>query len=127
MQRLRVGVADDEFAPDQIGADHVVDRVAAGAADPDDGDAGLQLLLVLRDAQVDHRTALHARCGWYAFRPMSRPPSRAIAADRSELLTSLVHSKVLTPHSILRDFARFRYSGGKPASPRFISTPAPSV
>ena len=56
-QRLGVGVADDELARLQVRPDHVVDGVAAGAADPDDGDAGLQLLLVPRDAEIDHAFA----------------------------------------------------------------------
>ena len=42
-QRLRVGVGDDELDALQVGADHVVDGVAAGAADADDGDPRLQL------------------------------------------------------------------------------------
>ncbi len=41
-QRLRVGVGDDEVDARQPGHDHVVDRVAAGAADPDNDDAGLE-------------------------------------------------------------------------------------
>ena len=76
LQRLRVGVADDELAADQVRPDHVVDRVAAGAADPDDGDARLQLLLVLRDAEIDHDFALHA-CAAVMIRPVRVPrPSR---------------------------------------------------
>jgi len=55
---LRVGVADDELAADQVRADHVVDRIAAGATDADDGDAGLQLLLFLGDAYSDAHTFL---------------------------------------------------------------------
>ena len=35
-QRLRVGIGDDEFNALQPGGDHVVDGVAAGAADADD-------------------------------------------------------------------------------------------
>jgi len=34
-ERLGLGVADDEFDALEIGADHVVDRIAAGAADAD--------------------------------------------------------------------------------------------
>ncbi len=41
-QRLRIGVGDDEFDALQVGADHVVDGVAAGAADTDHGDPGME-------------------------------------------------------------------------------------
>ena len=41
-QRLRVGVGDDEVDAGEAGDDHVVDRVAAGAADAADHDARLQ-------------------------------------------------------------------------------------
>src|ERR1700712_523543 len=40
---LRVGVGDDEIDPLQPGGDHVVDGVAARAADAEYGDSGLQL------------------------------------------------------------------------------------
>ena len=53
-QRLGVGVGGDELAPHHVRADHVVDGIPPGAANPDDGDAGLKLLLVLRDAKIDH-------------------------------------------------------------------------
>src|SRR5262249_25046081 len=65
--RLRVGVADDELAADQVRADHVVDRVAAGAANANHGDAGLQLLLFFGDAHSDAhallREVLDVLCG----------------------------------------------------------------
>ena len=41
-QRLRVGVGDDEVAALQAGRDHVVDGVAAGAADAEHGDPRLE-------------------------------------------------------------------------------------
>ena len=41
-QRLGVGVGDDEIDAVEAGDDHVVDRVAAGAADAADHDARLQ-------------------------------------------------------------------------------------
>ena len=41
-QRLGVGVRDDELAAEEAGLDHVVDGVAAGAADPEHGDARLE-------------------------------------------------------------------------------------
>ena len=51
-QRLRIGVGDDEIDAAQAGRDHVVDGVAAGAADADDGDARLQVGQ-LRQLQLD--------------------------------------------------------------------------
>ena len=60
LQRLRVGVADDEFAADQVRPDHVVDGIPAGTADPDHGNARLKLVLVLRDAEIDHSVPLRA-------------------------------------------------------------------
>ena len=41
----------------------VVSLAQPGAASPDDGNAGLQLLLVLRDAEIDHSATLHASRG----------------------------------------------------------------
>ena len=41
-QRLRVGVGDDELDALEAAVDHVVDGVAAGAADADHGDARLE-------------------------------------------------------------------------------------
>ena len=43
-QGLGIGVGDDEFDPFEMGVDHVVDGVAAGAADPQHHDAGPQFL-----------------------------------------------------------------------------------
>ena len=39
----------------QIGADHVVHGVAAGAADTDDGDAGMERVVFFGNSNVDHR------------------------------------------------------------------------
>ena len=41
-QGLRVGVRDDELDAFELGRDHVVDGVAAGAADAEHGDSGTQ-------------------------------------------------------------------------------------
>ena len=51
-QRLRVGVGDDEVAALQAGRDHVVDGVAAGAADTEHGDPRLEFPDV-RHLQID--------------------------------------------------------------------------
>ena len=59
-QRLSVGIASHELAPDQIRADHIVDGVSAGAPHANNGNAGLHLLLVPRNAQIDHAVPL--RC-----------------------------------------------------------------
>ncbi len=45
-QGLGVGVGDDEFDAFQPGFDHVVDGIAAGAADTEHGDAGDAISLV---------------------------------------------------------------------------------
>jgi hypothetical protein len=60
LQRLGVRVADDEFASDQVRPDHVVDGIPPGAADADDGNARLKLVLVFRDAEIDHSVPLRA-------------------------------------------------------------------
>jgi hypothetical protein len=44
VERLRVGVGDDEIDTLDIGCDHVRDRVAARAADTDHADPRLQLI-----------------------------------------------------------------------------------
>src|SRR6185312_6273584 len=69
------GVADDKLAADQVRPDHVVDGIPPGAADPDDGNAGLKLLLVPRDAKIDHALALHA-CA-FVIVPAALPCRRA--------------------------------------------------
>ena len=51
-ERLGVGVGDDELAADQAELDHVVDGVAAGAADAEHGDPGLEFPDV-RNLQID--------------------------------------------------------------------------
>ncbi len=61
-ERLRVGIRHDEIDTLEPGADHVVDRVAAGAADTEHGDARLELTDV-GDFQIDSHDCLffHAR------------------------------------------------------------------
>ena len=65
-QRLRVGVGDDEVDALQARRDHVVDRVAAGAADAEHGNARLHLTNV-GNLQIDahglplHVTGVHCR------------------------------------------------------------------
>ena len=44
-QRLRIRVGDDEINPFELLLDHVVDRIAAGPADPENGDPGFQFFL----------------------------------------------------------------------------------
>jgi hypothetical protein len=44
-QRLRVGVGDDEIDALKLLFDHVVDRIAACAADTEHGDTGFQVFL----------------------------------------------------------------------------------
>ena len=59
-QRLSVGIAGHELAPDQVRADHIVDGISAGAPHANNSNAGLHLLLVSRNAQIDHAVPL--RC-----------------------------------------------------------------
>src|SRR6185437_4468113 len=56
--RLRVRIADEELAADEVGADHVVDGVAAGAADADHSDPRLQRLLVPGNAEIDRHAVV---------------------------------------------------------------------
>ena len=56
-ERLRVGVGDDEVDALKTGRDHVVDGVAAGAADPEHGDPRLQLTDI-GDLQIDGHVCL---------------------------------------------------------------------
>ena len=63
VERLRVGVGDDEIDALDVGVDHVGDRVAAGAADADHADPGPKLLH-FRPDEID------AHC------PVSPMPSR---------------------------------------------------
>ena len=44
VERLRVGVGDDEIDPLHVALDHVGDGVAAGAADADDADPRAKLV-----------------------------------------------------------------------------------
>ena len=62
LQRLRVGVADDEVHAFQVRLDHVVDGVAAGPADAEHGDARLQLGLDLGNGHVDHAVQASTTC-----------------------------------------------------------------
>ena len=64
-QRLRVGVGDDEVDPGEPGDDHVVDGVAAGAADAAHHDAGLQFPQ-FGSLQIDRHSLPH---------PVGRPPA----------------------------------------------------
>ena len=51
-QRLRVGIGDDELHPIEAAFDHVVDGVAAGTPDPENGDARLEFGEV-RNGKID--------------------------------------------------------------------------
>ena len=75
-ERLGVGVGDDEIDALEPGADHVVDGVAAGAADPEHGDPRLQLTDV-GDFQVDGHG-----CLFFHRRACSTPGPGRSAAGR---------------------------------------------
>ena len=71
-QRLGVGVGDDEIDALQAGLDHVVDGVAAGAADAEHGDPRLQLTDV-GDLQIDGHV-----CLFFLARALSRALPRPV-------------------------------------------------
>ena len=52
-QRLAIGVRHQEIDPVKVGIDHVVDGIAASAANTDNGDARTQFLHGLRNGQID--------------------------------------------------------------------------
>ena len=67
-ERLRVGIGDDEVDALQAGRDHVVDRIAAGAADAEHGDARFHFANV-GDRQIDgHVCLMSARAAGLALR-----------------------------------------------------------
>ena len=60
---LRVGVGDDEIDALQTGGDHVVDGIAARAADTEHGDAGPQLANI-RGGEIDGHGCLSITRAW---------------------------------------------------------------
>ena len=96
-QRLRVGVADYELAPDQIRADHVVDGVSPGAAHPDHRDAGFHLVLVLWDAQVDHAVVPHKSCLYDPRSDRSGLPPRWLTRARASNNVEFASKVLLQP------------------------------
>ena len=58
-ESLRIGVGDDELDPLKPALDHVVDGIAAGTSNAENGDAGLEIGEV-RNGQID---------GHFAWRP----------------------------------------------------------
>ena len=57
-QRLAIGVRHQEINAVEIGTDHVVDGIAAGAADTDHGDTRAKFLHGLRNGQIDGHDCL---------------------------------------------------------------------
>ena len=55
LQRLRIGVGDDEFDALKVLVDHVVDRVAPGTTDAENRDARLQFVAL----RIDHQIQCH--------------------------------------------------------------------
>ena len=74
-QGLGIGVGDDEVDALEAGADHVVDGVAAGAADPEHSDPRFQLPYV-GDLQVDAHGCL------FIARALEAPAGRRSAAGK---------------------------------------------
>ena len=58
--RLCICIGDDKIDAFQILADHVVDRIAAGATDANNGNTGFELILLLRGGEIDGHTNLHS-------------------------------------------------------------------
>jgi hypothetical protein len=61
LQRLRIGVADEEFDSLHIGADHVGDGVSACPADTDHGDLRSQIVHFGWQEFDTHRFSLPSR------------------------------------------------------------------
>jgi hypothetical protein len=55
LESLRVGVGDDELDPLELLLDHVVHRIAAGAAHAEHGDPGLEIFLPRKRKIECHR------------------------------------------------------------------------
>ena len=60
-KRLRIGVGHDKVDPLEARRDHVVDRVAAGAADADNGQARFDVD-EFRQLKLDAHNALRIIC-----------------------------------------------------------------
>ena len=85
VERLRVGVGDDEIDALDVGVDHVGDGVAAGAADADHADPGAKLLHFRTDEIDAHDQSPH---GAVASRRVSLSPfARSDSSDASKKLT----------------------------------------
>ena len=83
---------DDELAADQAELDHVVDGVAAGAADAEHGDAGLEFPDV-RNVQIDSH-CLASRLwapGSAVLLFMAKRGRRAAGSDSKSQKLSLIH------------------------------------
>jgi hypothetical protein len=62
-KRLPIGVRDKEIDSIEVRVDHVVDGIAASAANTDDGDARTQFLHCLWNGQIDGHETLPAAVG----------------------------------------------------------------
>ena len=93
-ERLRVGVGDDEVDALEAGRDHVVDGIAAGAADAEHGDPRLELTDV-GDFQIDGHV-----CLFFPARASSTPgPGRSATGRCDVLAAKLVASEALAKPS----------------------------
>ena len=84
-QRLGVGIGDDEVDPDQSRDDHIVDGVAAGAADAAHHDAWLQFPEFGRFEIDRHRLASRR---WSAV----RAPGLIVRIYAEERIAAALHS-----------------------------------
>ena len=62
-KRLPIGVRDKEIDSIEVGVDHVVDGIAASAANTDNGDARTQFLHCLWNGQIDGHETLPGAVG----------------------------------------------------------------
>ena len=97
VERLSVGVDDDELDPFEAEVDHRVHGVAAGAADADDLDARLVLLLLVRELDREAHRPLPpiivpslASTGTHEAKPSNR--NRFVGAARTRTSARLIRT-----------------------------------
>src|SRR4029077_10298646 len=135
-ERLRVGIGDDEFDALQACRDHVIDGIAASAADPEHGNARLHLANIgnvshgcftiseklgmrghgcypraLRSASTIVAARFPSRRAACSWPPIARPPIRRAAnspSSRAVASLAAVVSAAVWSSSTIRRSARSR-------------------
>src|ERR1043165_6281017 len=113
-ERLRVGIGDDEVDALQSGGDHVVDRIAAGAADAEHGDPRLQLADV-RGSKIECHGCLSIRARCFTM-PQGRWPKAWMEVEDQETGSSEALAK---PSSDLSEITVSPCPQELPRMPRF--------